>query len=61
MRIFVENFREPDPQLGYLLGGLTMGQLLSGAMIAGGVLLWKLRLPSQGSITALPKTQQKKR
>ncbi|MBD0414552.1 prolipoprotein diacylglyceryl transferase [Oryzicola mucosus] len=29
-RIFVEFFREPDPQLGYLLGGwLTMGMVLS--------------------------------
>ena len=61
MRIFVENFREPDPQLGYLLGGLTMGQLLSSAMIAGGILLWKLRLPSQDSTAESPKAQQKKR
>lgn len=28
-RIFVEFFREPDPQLGFLWGGATMGQLLS--------------------------------
>lgn len=28
-RTFVEFFREPDAQLGFLLGGLTMGQLLS--------------------------------
>ncbi len=27
-RAFVENFREPDAQLGYLWGGLTMGQIL---------------------------------
>ncbi|AJY48113.1 prolipoprotein diacylglyceryl transferase [Martelella endophytica] len=38
-RIFVEFFREPDPQLGYLLGGwLTMGMLLSLPMLAIG--LW---------------------
>ena len=28
-RIFVELFREPDPQMGYLVGPLTMGMLLS--------------------------------
>jgi phosphatidylglycerol:prolipoprotein diacylglycerol transferase len=28
-RFLVEFAREPDAQLGYLLGGLTMGQLLS--------------------------------
>ncbi len=37
-RIFVEFFREPDPQLGYLLGGwLTMGMLLSAPMVAAGI------------------------
>ena len=33
-RITVEFFREPDAQLGYLAGGLTMGQLLSLPMLA---------------------------
>jgi len=38
-RIFVEFFREPDPQLGYLFGGwLTMGMVLSLPMLAVG--LW---------------------
>ena len=37
-RIVAEFFRQPDQQLGYLLGGLTMGQLLSiPALIVG---LW---------------------
>lgn len=37
-RIFVEFFREPDPQLGYLLGGwLTMGMLLSLPMLLIGL------------------------
>jgi phosphatidylglycerol---prolipoprotein diacylglyceryl transferase len=37
-RIFVEFFREPDPQLGYLLGGwLTMGMVLSAPMVLAGV------------------------
>lgn len=39
-RIFVEFFREPDPQLGYLAGGwLTMGMLLSLPMLAVGLAL----------------------
>ena len=37
-RIFVEFFREPDPQLGYLFGGwLTMGMVLSGPMFLIGI------------------------
>ncbi|UOK69609.1 prolipoprotein diacylglyceryl transferase [Ancylobacter polymorphus] len=44
-RIFVEFFREPDPQLGYLFGGwLTMGMLLSLPMLAlGSWLIWRAR------------------
>jgi phosphatidylglycerol:prolipoprotein diacylglycerol transferase len=37
-RILVELFREPDPQLGFLLGAITMGQLLSVPMLLAG--LW---------------------
>jgi phosphatidylglycerol:prolipoprotein diacylglycerol transferase len=37
-RIFVEFFREPDQQLGYLLGGwLTMGMVLSLPMVLAGI------------------------
>lgn len=41
-RVFVEFFRQPDIQIGFLPGGVTMGQLLSVPMIVGGValLLW---------------------
>jgi len=39
-RFFVECFREPDPQLGFILGPLTMGQLLSSFMIMGGMILF---------------------
>ncbi|MBN8920748.1 MAG: prolipoprotein diacylglyceryl transferase, partial [Rhizobiales bacterium] len=35
-RITVEFFREPDVQLGFLWGGLTMGMLLSVPMILAG-------------------------
>lgn len=38
-RFAIEFFREPDAQLGVLSMGLTMGQLLSLPMIAGGLFL----------------------
>jgi phosphatidylglycerol---prolipoprotein diacylglyceryl transferase len=40
-RSFCELYREPDPQLGFLWGGLTMGMLLSiPLMLAGLALIW---------------------
>ncbi len=38
-RIFLEFFREPDMQLGFIAGGLTMGQLLSLPMVVAGAWL----------------------
>jgi phosphatidylglycerol:prolipoprotein diacylglycerol transferase len=38
-RIAGEHFREPDPQLGFLWGGLTMGTLLSLPMVIAGIIL----------------------
>jgi phosphatidylglycerol---prolipoprotein diacylglyceryl transferase len=38
-RIAGEHFREPDPQLGFLWGGLTMGMLLSMPMVIAGAIL----------------------
>jgi phosphatidylglycerol---prolipoprotein diacylglyceryl transferase len=38
-RIIGEFFREPDPQLGFLWGGLTMGMLLSVPMIIAGIII----------------------
>jgi phosphatidylglycerol---prolipoprotein diacylglyceryl transferase len=38
-RSFAEMFREPDPQLGFLWGGLTMGMLLSVPLFLFGVVL----------------------
>jgi phosphatidylglycerol:prolipoprotein diacylglycerol transferase len=47
-RIASEFFREPDPQLGFLWGGLTMGMLLSVPMIiAGGIIIvvaWRRKI-----------------
>jgi phosphatidylglycerol:prolipoprotein diacylglycerol transferase len=36
-RFFIEFFRQPDVQLGFILGPFTMGQLLSSAMILFGL------------------------
>jgi phosphatidylglycerol---prolipoprotein diacylglyceryl transferase len=44
-RIFCELFRQPDSQLGYFFGLLSMGQILSLCMIATGVILKYLYLP----------------
>jgi phosphatidylglycerol:prolipoprotein diacylglycerol transferase len=48
-RITSEFFREPDPQLGFLWGGLTMGMLLSVPMIIAGAILimmaWRREAP----------------
>jgi phosphatidylglycerol:prolipoprotein diacylglycerol transferase len=51
MRFFLEFFREPDPQLGFILGPFTMGQGLCAAMaILGAILLWqRLKLNSSCS------------
>ncbi len=38
-RIICEFFREPDPQLGFLFGGATMGMLLSVPLILAGIAL----------------------
>ena len=38
-RILCEVFREPDPQLGFIWGGLTMGMLLSLPVILVGAII----------------------
>jgi phosphatidylglycerol---prolipoprotein diacylglyceryl transferase len=47
-RMSGELFREPDPQLGFLIFGTTMGQLLSIPMLIIGALIiwWALRTPA---------------
>jgi len=46
-RIFCEFYREPDPQLGFLFGGATMGMLLSLPLVIAGLILithgWRAR------------------
>jgi phosphatidylglycerol---prolipoprotein diacylglyceryl transferase len=55
-RITGEFFREPDPQLGFLWGGLTMGMLLSVPMVIAGaiiiVLAWRRKSPKRQQTSA---------
>ena len=39
-RFFVEFFREPDVQLGFVVGFFSMGQVLCTLMMVGGIVLW---------------------
>ena len=50
-RSFCELFREPDAQLGFLWGGMTMGMLLSIPLFLAGVgfVMYALRRPPLGS------------
>jgi len=50
-RITGEHFREPDPQLGFLWGGLTMGMILSVPMVIAGIIImvgaWRRHTPQR--------------
>jgi phosphatidylglycerol:prolipoprotein diacylglycerol transferase len=46
-RFFIEFFREPDPQVGFIFDYLTMGQILCLAMIIAGSALLGLRLKAR--------------
>lgn len=39
-RLIIENFREPDEQLGFLFEQVTMGQILSAPLILAGVVIF---------------------
>jgi phosphatidylglycerol:prolipoprotein diacylglycerol transferase len=41
-RFFLEFFREPDPQMGFIIGPFTMGQVLCSIMVAAGIALFWL-------------------
>jgi len=42
-RFFIEFFRSPDPQIGYLVLNLTLGQLISILFLVAGILLFYLK------------------
>lgn len=45
-RFFLEFFRQPDEQLGFVLYQFSMGQIFCLAMIIFGIIMWKCRKPS---------------
>jgi phosphatidylglycerol:prolipoprotein diacylglycerol transferase len=56
-RIVGEFFREPDPQLGFLWGGLTMGMLLSVPMIVAGLILIVVAMKRRPPTSPVARTQ----
>jgi phosphatidylglycerol:prolipoprotein diacylglycerol transferase len=50
-RAFVEQFREPDVQIGFLWGGFTMGQCLSMPIVLLGLalLFYALKTPKESN------------
>jgi len=52
VRFVIEFFRQPDPQLGFVIGPFSMGQVLCTAMVAAGAGLY-LYL---GKINSAPRT-----
>ncbi|HEY8280156.1 MAG TPA: prolipoprotein diacylglyceryl transferase [Bdellovibrionota bacterium] len=59
-RISMEFFREPDVQVGYVLGPFTMGQLLSVTMVAYGCYLLWARLTRGEAFDASPQNEKSK-
>ncbi|MDD1749087.1 MAG: prolipoprotein diacylglyceryl transferase, partial [Methanothrix sp.] len=53
IRFLVEFFREPDSQLGFVLGHFTMGQILSACMVLAGVVLYSVRRKERASSTGI--------
>lgn len=50
-RIFCEQFRQPDAQIGFLTSwGLTMGQMLSGIMLIVGIFIFIIALKNKQNI-----------
>jgi len=49
-RFSLEFFREPDPQLGFVLGPFTMGQLLSAGMVSVGIVVYFVRRKKPSSL-----------
>ncbi len=47
-RMSMEQFRQPDAQLGFIFGTITMGQILSfPLLVAGIIVLWRNLKPSK--------------
>jgi len=44
VRFFLEFFRQPDPQLGFIVGPFSMGQILCFMMILAGIIIFVIRI-----------------
>jgi len=44
VRFFLEFFRQPDPQLGFIFGPFSMGQVLCFMMIISGCIIGMIRM-----------------
>ena len=53
VRFFIEYFRQPDAHIGFIWFSFSMGQILCGLMIVGGILLYLFlgRLERKGTVT----------
>lgn len=60
-RIIVEFFREPDAHLGFIMAGISMGQILSMPMILAGLFLlyWAKPMPEATAIKNAGRQKQK--
>jgi phosphatidylglycerol:prolipoprotein diacylglycerol transferase len=60
-RIIVEFFREPDAHLGFIMAGITMGQILSLPMILAGLFLlyWAKPISEAAARKSTPQQKQK--
>jgi phosphatidylglycerol:prolipoprotein diacylglycerol transferase len=59
-RFIVEFFREPDVQVGFVLGPFTMGQILCALMIIGGIILFLCLRRRELSLPGKPVQRMKK-
>ena len=55
-RIVVEFFREPDAQIGFVFGTISMGQLLSIPMIVAGAIILAMACQRRRAIETTPKS-----
>lgn len=59
-RSICELFREPDAQLGFIFGPLTMGQLLSFLVFAGGLIMLRWSIKHEVKFDAPPRSTKRK-
>jgi len=58
LRFLVEYFRQPDPQLGFVLGYLTIGQLLCVIMLLAGIFIMLFRYNMVKAKKTRPKVKE---